>query len=177
VARTRGTETIGDMVRSLGLVLIVVAFIGGLVALAGARPTPIREVDDQAALEQARADAPFTVLGPEGLPEEWTATRVTYELGDSRESGVWRMNYLSPQGTYVGLVQSTGEPNRVIRQELPGFEPDGESTVAGQAWTRMVEVGVGDPDRALVLETDDTVVVLLTSGSYSELEDFASRLR
>ena len=61
--------------------------------------------------------------------------------------------------------------------ELPDFEPDGSSTVSGEMWDRYVETGVSDPDVALVQQRPDSVVVILGSDGYDELESFASSLR
>jgi hypothetical protein len=87
------------------------------------------------------------------------------------------MSFVTPDGEYVGLVQSTGDRDRVVEDELPEVEADGSSVVAGQTWQRLVEAGGGERDRALVADVGDTVVVLRGSGDYSSLEEFASRLR
>jgi hypothetical protein len=176
MARRRGTETIGDMARSLGLVLVVVAVVGAVVILSSPREPTVRDVDYGAALADVRESAPFAVVGPEALPDGWTATRVGFSPGETG-GGVWRMSFVTPDGEYVGLVQSTGDRDSVVEDELPDVEADGSSVVAGQTWQRLVEAGGGERDRALVADVGDTVVVLRGSGDYSSLEEFASRLR
>lgn len=177
MARKRGSETIGDMARSMIVVLIPVAFVAGLVGLLRPSSETIRDVEWQPALEQARAAAEFDLVGPDEVPEGWTATRVAYETGTSSSDGVWRMNFVTADGTYVGLVQRAGDAERVIRTELPDVEPDGTSSVAGESWDRYVEQDADDPDRALVSVRGDSVIVILGSGDYPELEEFASWLR
>lgn len=177
MARKRGTETIGDMVRSLVVVLLPVAFIAGLVGLLRPSSETVRDVEWQPALESARAAADYDLLGPGEVPDGWTATQVAYEPGVSPSDGVWRMSFVTDERAYIGLVQRQGEVDRVVRQELPDMQSDGSSTVAGESWTRYVEQGAHDPDRALVADRGDSVVVVLGSGDYPELEAFAESLR
>ena len=177
MARKRGSETIGDMARSMVVVLIPVAFVAGLVGLLRPSSETIRDVEWEPALESARGAADYDLVGPDEVPDGWTATRVTYETGTSSADGVWRMNFVTADGTYVGLVQRAGEPERVVRRELPDFEPDGTTSVAGETWDRWLELDDRDPDRAVVAARDDSVVIVLGSGDYSELEEFASWLR
>jgi hypothetical protein len=177
MARRRGTETIGDMVRSMAVVLIPVAFVAGLVGLLRPSSETVRDVEWQPALELARDAADYVLVGPESVPQGWTATRVAYETGTSSSDGVWRMSFVTADGTYVGLVQRAGDVDSVVQRELGDVEPDGSSTVEGQRWDRYLEQQEADPDRALVLARDDSVVIILGSGDYSELEEFASWLR
>lgn len=177
MARKRGSETVGDMVRSMVVVLIPVAFVAGLVGLLRPSSETVRDVEWEQALESAREAAEYDLVGPESLPDGWTATRVAYETGTSAADGVWRMSFVSEQGTYVGLVQRVADADLLLRRELPDVEADGSSNVEGTQWQRFVEADVSDPDRALVQNRGDSVVIVLGSGDYSELEEFASWLR
>lgn len=177
MARKRGTETAADMVRSMVVVLIPVAFIAGLVGLLRPSSQTVRDVDWQPVLQAAREAAEYDVVGPDEVPEGWTATRVVYETGTSADDGVWRMSFVTTQGTYVGLVQRIGDADAVVQRELPDVEPDGTSSVSGSTWNRYLELSDRSPDRALVQQRDDTVVAVFGSGDYSELEEFASWLR
>jgi hypothetical protein len=177
MAKKRGTETVGDMVRSLAVVLLPLAFIVGVVLVQTPEQPTVRDVDTAAAVDAARQAAPFAVLAPSDLPEGWTTTQVSYRPGESDGSGTWRLDHLSDEGSYVGLVQSSGEVERLVAAELVGFEADGQSVVDGQTWQRLVEQGSGVPDRALVADVGDSVVLVRGPGDYAELESFVSRLR
>lgn len=177
MARKRGTETVGDMARSMLVVLIPVAFVAGLVGLIRPSTETLRDVEWESALESARDAAAYDLVGPGSVPEGWSATRVSYESGISAEDGVWRMNFVTDERGYVGLVQRTGDTATVVRRELPDFESDGTSVVSGRQWDRYLETGVSDPDVALVQERPDSVVVVIGSDGYAELESFASWLR
>lgn len=176
MARRRGTETLGDMARSLGLVLVLVALVGGVAILASPRTPTVRDVQVEPVLASARQVAPFAVLAPEGLPEGWTATQVGYDGGG--DVATWRVNYVTDTGSYLGLVQTNGgDVADVVASELPGFGPDGTSVVRGSTWDRWTETDSEAPDSAIVRDTGDSVVVLLGSAGYSGLEDVAARLR
>jgi hypothetical protein len=178
VARKRGTETVGDMVRSMLVVLIPVAFVAGLVGLLRPSDPEVRDVAWQPALESAREGAGFTALGPSQVPAGWTVTRVALEPDPPSSTGVWRMNLVTDAGEYIGLVQRTGDVAGVARSEIPGYVAEEASLVAGATWQQYVEEGADEPDHALVRDTGDSVVVVLTSASdYSLAESFAASLR
>jgi hypothetical protein len=177
MAKRRGTETVGDMVRSMALVLVAVAFVAGFVGLVRPSSPTVRDVDYTDPLERARDAAAFEVLAPASLPDGWTVTRAAYQAGESEAEASWRMSIVTADETYIGIVQQAGEADRIIERELPGAEPDGSSTVQGQQWTRLIETGERDPDRALLLEQRDSVVLVVGSGDYPELEEFVASLR
>lgn len=165
------------MVRSMALVLIPVAFVAGLVGLLRPSSEEVRDVEWAPALESAREAASYDLVGPRSVPDGWTATRVALETGASTEDRVWRMSFVTDEETYIGLVQRAGDAEAIIRQELPDYEPDGVWSQDDQEWTRYVEEGGRDPDVALVAQREDSVLVLIGSGDYSDVEAFASSLR
>ena len=63
--RARGRETVGDMVRSLGLVLVVVAVMILLTFRLSPRD-PVQVVELGPAVAEARQTAPYGVLVPTG---------------------------------------------------------------------------------------------------------------
>jgi hypothetical protein len=176
MARRRGTETLGDMARSLGLVLVLVALIGGFAILSSPREPTVRDVDVAPVLTSARQSAPFEVLAPAGLPAGWTTSQVSFDGGG--DVATLRLNYVTDAGGYVGLVQTNdGDVADVVAAEVPDATADGQSVVVGQTWPRWRETGGDAPDRALVRDVGDSVVVLFGSAGYSELDEVAARLR
>jgi hypothetical protein len=176
MARRRGTETVGDMIRSISLVLVPVALVAAVAILSSPRTPAVRDVDAAPAIEAARQAAPFTVVTPEPVPSSWSTTNASLDGGG--DVATLRLDYVAADGGYVGFVQTNdGEAADVVLALLPDAAPDGSSDVDGQAWERWRENGVQDPDVALVRQGDDSVVLLVGSGDYSALEDVASRLR
>ena len=85
--RLRGFETLGDMVRSLGLVLVVVAVI----LLLDLRPKPdeVKPVDPGPSLAQARQAAPYDVYAPDPAPGGWAPTVARFEPAPPANRGRW----------------------------------------------------------------------------------------
>ncbi|PSL01775.1 uncharacterized protein DUF4245 [Haloactinopolyspora alba] len=172
---SRGNPSLGDILRSvlvLGGALAVVAVVFNL--LNESEPRLPEPVDYSAALEVARAEYGYPVLAPGDLPQGWRATSVDFaqEAGGDR----WRLGFLTEDEQYVGLRQSDGEIEAYRDEHLDGFTADGESTVDGTRWTRMIEDG-NAPDRALVRVHDGAITIVMGTMSYASLEQFTARLR
>ena len=75
--RRRGFETLGDMARSLGVVLAVVALV--VLITIRTKGQDIRVVDYGPTLAQAKIGAPFVLVAPEGLGASWQATSVYFD--------------------------------------------------------------------------------------------------
>ncbi|MGH8940236.1 MAG: DUF4245 family protein, partial [Actinomycetes bacterium] len=98
--RARGRETVGDMVRSMVVVLVVVGVVVAL-ALRDEPEDPVREVDVAGPLAAARAAAPYDVKGPVGLGDGWRATSV--RSGSDGGAFGWHVGFVTPAGDYAGL--------------------------------------------------------------------------
>ena len=71
--QARGRESVGDMVRSMSLVLVVVAVVF-LLTLRDEPHQTVHRVDYSEQLQEARQVAPYDVLAPVGLGGRWKAT-------------------------------------------------------------------------------------------------------
>lgn len=102
----RGLGTWGDMVRSMGLILVVV---GAMLVIAW-QPAPteeIRVVDAAAVAQGAAKTADFTPLLPK-LPADWRATSARLEPAvDDASHYAWHIGFVSPAGDYFALEQSS----------------------------------------------------------------------
>ncbi|HWI01684.1 MAG TPA: DUF4245 family protein, partial [Propionibacteriaceae bacterium] len=86
----------------------------------------------------------------------------------------WQLGFLTPDDIYLGLVQGDLRPDDLVDEETRAGRPDGESTVSGQVWQRLVS-----PDeRTFSLVRRETQVTTVVSGDvgYSALEAYASTL-
>ncbi len=168
--------TVGDLTRSLILLLIPVFLVAAFWASRRDEPNPVRVVDYAPTLAAAREAASFPVLAPEGLPEGWRATNVSFEQVDDDESR-WHLGFVTPDDEYVSIDQSNGDADDLLEEVLTATAEDGSSTAAAASWQRLVEVDVRDPDRAIVRTVDGVTTVVLGTGPYEQLEEFAERLR
>jgi hypothetical protein len=170
--KPRVQATAGDLVRSLLVVLAVVAVI----VLLNARDesaTPVRNFDYAGPLSQARQAASYDVLGPVGLGQEWRATSVRLPLEDGGLT--WHVGFVTPRGDYAGLEQTDGPPPReFVDRFAEGSRATGKVRIGGRTWERRED---GEPEpRALVLQTDDSTVVVAGSARWSELQALAGSL-
>ncbi len=89
---------------------------------------PLKAVDYSVEIVTAQRAAPYPVAAPEGLPEGWRATSVSFR----REEGhAWHLGYLTPEREYVAVEQSTADPKRYIGDVSHGAEATGETQQVG----------------------------------------------
>ncbi len=173
--RRRGFETLGDMVRSLGLVLVVVAVL----VLITLRPPgeEVRVVDYAQTLRLAGAGAPFPPADAVGLPEGWRATSAYFDPPQRTGSaGVvrWHIGWLTPRDEYAAVEQGNGDAAALLEEQLGQAQPAGASTVGGQAWQRNTGT---NGRRALTLASGDVLTVVHGTADWGELEQLAAALR
>jgi hypothetical protein len=171
-SRARGRKTVGDMVRSLAVVLVVV---GVIVALNIAeQPDPVvRDVDYPAAVALARQRATYDVLGPDPVPAGW---RVSSARTERDGSGVaWHVGLVTRDGEYAAVEQTDGDRRVFVDHFVPGARATGSERVAGRTWTRRS--GGSNGDRALVLRSGGVTTLVTGSASWAELRTLAESLR
>lgn len=180
-ARSRRNANSVDLLRSLALILIPIALVGALMTI-NLDDAPVRPVNYTPQLTQAREEAPFPVLAPVGLPGEWIPTTASWTklggLGLNDEPSVrneWKLGLLGPDKIYYALTQGDKETKKLITESTREGVEDGESTIRGATWQRMVS-----PDertRSLVRIDDDVSTVVSADTSYPALEAYAATLR
>lgn len=170
----RGFESVGDMVRSLGLVLAVVAVL--LVITIRSPGQEVRVVDYAQTLRLAGAGAPFPLLDAVGLPEGWRATSAYYD--PPQRTGLpgvvrWHVGWLTPSGEYAALEQGNGTAADLLEEQLGESDPTGASTVGTQTWQRH-EGSSGR--RALLRSSGGVVTVVHGTAGWPDLELLAASL-
>lgn len=140
VKRKRGRETALDMLRSMGVLAIFVAFI----LLITWRPlpdsNPVKAVDAVAIAtgSQARAGFPILVMAE---PEGWTSTSARLEKAPSDETKhVWHVGYVTATGNYFEVEQTdTALLDKFIESYTGGAEA-GEPLVSGDVTWEVYSV-------------------------------------
>ena len=146
--KKRGTESVGDMVRSLGLVMIIVVALWFF-----AQPSPgdskeLRVVDPTSDVAQLRAAAPG-VLAPGPLPEGWGATSSTLDQGGLR------IGYVTPSGEYAEYAAGSGAP---FLEDITGRgQQVGRLQVGPASWQQWSD---GDDHTTLVRDVAGRTVVV-----------------
>lgn len=163
--KRRGRESVGDMVRSLGLVLLIVVPIWFLAQPPDSDEAPLRVVDpssDVALLLDAAPGVPV----PRGLPDGWRATSSTLEPQDLR------IGWVTPSGEYAEYAASARP--EFLTEITGGGTEVGTLPVAGQTWRQFDD---GDEHTTLVrVAAGRTVAVggLRETTTLAELEALAA---
>jgi hypothetical protein len=171
--RSRRKQTVGDMVRSLAVVLVLVGIV--VIFNVAEQPEPVvRDVDYRGALEQARDVASYDVLAPESLPEQWRATSA--RTGQDGAAVTWHLGLVTARESYAAVEQSDGADRRGFVDDFAaGAERTGTVAIGGRQWRRLEG---GEPERRALLTTDGGVTTLVAGGApWSELEELAALLR
>ena len=169
--RLRGFETLGDMVRSLGLVLVVVAVI--LLITWRPKPDEVTPVDPGPALAEARQAAPYDVYAPEPAPKGWTPTVARFE--PAPPANLWTLGFVTSTDEYAAVAQTDTSLQALLDELAPNVAPAGQSTVNGQTFQRWASPG--ESRRALVAAVTGSTLVVGGTADWAELERLAASLR
>jgi hypothetical protein len=169
-ASKRGRETALDMVRSLGLVVLVIVPVWFLAKAPESDEAELREVDPTSAITSFSRDVP-TAPVPGDLPDGWRATSAAYDGA----AGSLRVGFVTPQEQYAEYAVGTGTAVEVVRglvgAEAERLEP---LTVAGVSWQQWRE-----PDGSISLTRSygPATVVLGTRRATADRDELAVLLR
>ncbi|MCW2749443.1 MAG: hypothetical protein JWR83_553 [Aeromicrobium sp.] len=126
---SRGNPSMGDILRSIGVLALVILAIWGFGKLFTQTPdTPTPKVDYAATLKSARPAANFELLAPPTLPKGWKATSVRFEPQS------WHLGVLTAGGDYIGLEQVKVSLDRAVDQFAKGSKAAGTAEIGSQNW-------------------------------------------
>ncbi|MET9923820.1 MULTISPECIES: DUF4245 domain-containing protein [unclassified Streptomyces] len=132
---------------------------------------PVKAVDFTVELATVRTAAPYPVAAPEGLPEKWKPTSVSFDRAAGK---AWHLGFHDPDGRYVAVEQSTADARTYIPQVSQKARDTGTTeTVAGRAW----QVWEGEKYDALVLPGKGHTTVVTGSAPKERLVEMAEALK
>jgi hypothetical protein len=147
-------QTVGDMIRSMVVVLAVVAAI--LIVTWRPKPDPVRTVDITQALVVAQSTADFTVEVP-AIPD-LRLTSARWEPTEASEGiPVWHLGYVTPADQYLQVSQSRAMGESFVAEQTAGGEPGDTVSIAGQEW-RVFSA----PERTSVVRVNDGVTTIVS---------------
>ena len=168
--RKRGRETAADMVRSLGLVILVIVPVWFLAQAPESDEAEIRLVDPRSAVQAFSADAPGTPV-PGSLPDEWRATSSFYDGG----SRTLRVGWVTPEEQYAEYAAAVGQREEFVERAVGGeAEQLDPIVVDGQSWQQYREP---DGSLSLVASFGDATVVVGTRRATAGLSELELLLR
>ena len=166
VKRKRGRETAADMVRSLGLVVLVILPVWFFAKAPASDEAAIRVVDPTAAVSAFAADVPEAPV-PSGLPTSWRATSASYTGAQS----TLRVGWVTPSEQYAEYAATTGDREGFL-ETVVGEDADLEAAldVDGEDWEVFV-----DPDgsTSYVRSYGDATVVVGTKRATASEDELA----
>ena len=164
-------QTVGDMVRSLAIVL---ALVGVLVAVTyTSQSTDVRSVDVATAQAQAQRQAPFDLrtwtpgTGDVATSVRWQATAASGSIP------VWHLGYLIDGTEYLQVAQSATTEAGFVPEQTAGGKPQGEVSLGGVRWLRFE----ARERRSLVGIEDGVTTVVSGTLPWSEIEAAATSVR
>jgi hypothetical protein len=173
--RPRGFETVGDMVRSLAVVLGAVLVI--LLITLRPQPDGVKVVDATQARQAAAAVASFQPADPERPPAGWRLTSARFTPAVVSRSGfsVWHLGWVTKAGRYASLEQSDGPAEPLLESILTTPVDAGPGKGAFVGWERWT----GRPSswQAYVKTVGKTTLVVVGSADDAELARLAASLQ
>lgn len=176
----RGRGLAMDMVRSLGLVALVL--LAWLLFSHPRTPDGIATVDWRPTVQSAAATARFPVLAP-ASSWSWQATSSRIEPQPDGTIS-WRVGFYTPAEDYAALLQrgvfpaqASGSRQEWIDTETRQGQAAGTVQIAGRTWTRLEGDPSPDERRSLLSSEGGTVTVITGTADWSELEALAGALQ
>jgi hypothetical protein len=144
-------------------------------------PTPnmnaVKVVDYTDAVVQAKRVAPYTVLVPEGLSEQWRSTSVRLEVSADPEVVHLHIGFVTPANQYVGLEESNGPAEEFVSVYTNGGTPISFVDAGGRSWQKTERVLGAKHQKSLVMYEANSTIVLSGTADWPELEQLAASLR
>jgi len=144
----RRNKTIRDMALSMGaIVVVVLLFVGinGGFSLSFGKPTggTAASADVEGGFKTATRATGFPVIVPHGVPGSWhgSSFSIAGPPGTPEAPPTVRGGWLTPSGSYITLIESSGSPLTVLTAEL-GTSGAGSATVTAGGATWTVSPGV-----------------------------------
>ncbi|MSX13470.1 MAG: DUF4245 family protein, partial [Actinobacteria bacterium] len=160
----RMRQTVGDMVRSMGLVLALIAVI--LLVTLRPQPDAVKVVDPTQVLISARALAPFAVEIPQGLAGYQVTSARWQETSASAGDPVLHLGYVTPATEYVQFSQSAADNPKFIDEQTAGGILTDQVTLGGQIWQHYES-----PERRSLVRTVNGVTTVISgTTAQGELE-------
>lgn len=161
--KKRGRETAGDMVRSLGLVMIVVVAVWFFAQPPDSDEAEVRVVETAGDISSFRADVPQAAT-PAGLPSGWRPTSSKV----AAEPRSLRIGYVTPGDRYAEYAATTLPAVEAVEELTGRSQQLGPVDVAGVSWQQYRD---GDGSLSLVRAYGPVTVVVGTLRATATLDE------
>jgi hypothetical protein len=171
-------QTVLDMVRSLGLIAVIVAitliFVPNLVHPGkSSKLASANYSDDTVGFRQVTH---HDALAPVGLPKGWYANGATFANSGTKTAHL-HIGWVTPNKKYAGLDESNATAPAFIVTVLgkAGAHVTGQVAIAGASWAERTS---GRGERSLTTTTPDGITIVITgSASAVQQQQLAAALQ
>ncbi len=126
---SRGNPSIGDILRSVGVLGLLILAIWGFGQLFTNTPDEtVKPIDYAATVRSARPAADFDLLAPPTLPAGWAATSARFTPTS------WHLGVITDDQDYIGLEQAKLDAKQLIDDFAKGSQSAGTVTIDGDTW-------------------------------------------
>ncbi|WP_240720141.1 DUF4245 domain-containing protein [Pseudarthrobacter sp. NamB4] len=156
----------------IGMIIALVVSIAAFLPIILMNPLPKSEgyrpdIDVAATARNAADVAGFTPVAPD-TGDTFRPNYARWEAGTTSGVPTWEVGYLTPEESFIGLVQTRNANPTWLLQQTKNAPITGSRDAGGQEW-ELRDTGKGE--KSLVLDYRGTTVVL--SGE-AELNEFAA---
>jgi len=123
----RYPRTFGGLLAAMVATVVFVAAYVGFRAVTREQPDIAPDVDYLACVAYLQ-EADTTVVYPEGLPEGWTATSISFERGAPPR---WRIGMVTADDEFVGVVQEEDDVEDLVDHYVDASAHQGEDASPG----------------------------------------------
>jgi hypothetical protein len=175
----RHTYTVGDMVRSLGLIMLITVVIlllgpGRRLIFPGDQAQPVPHASYGGNVRAAGQIAHRGFLAPSGLPDGWRSTSARNST-DPQAPATLHIGFVTPRHEYAGVEESSGRAEPFLADKLgTGAERRrGTVDIGGQTWQRRTD---SRGEAALTRTAGGLTTVVTGSAGLAELRTLAGSL-
>ncbi len=178
-SRRRHTYTVGDMVRSLGLIVVIAGVVlllgpGRRMVFPGDQAHPVPHASFSGNARAVARIAGHGFLSPAGLPGGWQATSARNSAADVHPTTL-HIGFVTPDHEYAGLEESTGPAEPFLAAKLGSGAEHRRGTVdiGGRTWQRRTNA---KGERALTRRAGGVTTIVVGSAGRTELRTLAGSL-
>jgi hypothetical protein len=164
-------QTVADMVRSLAVVLGVVAIV--LLVTWRPQPDPINVIDVAPYAQVVTTQATFPALRIPASLTEYRPTSARWEPTENSDGQrVWFLGYVTPNGEYLQISQSATMSDLFVDEQTAGGVAGDVIEIDGQQWQQFET----DDRRSLVQRDGQVTTIVSGTQSWDELATSAAIL-
>jgi hypothetical protein len=166
---SRSNATFKNYAISLGILVAILLVMAFVVSTRSGEHIPSVDYRPDIDVLREAADYPVTAPSEDLVEQGWTPTSSTLDATGPVE---WTVGFATAADSHARLVQSDGDPDEVVADNVEDAERVGTVAVGGREWEHYDSADWG----ALVHRGEDVTLVVAGSADVDELAHLAEGL-